>query len=505
MLTKEINSMTSYKDFLDDFKDTLKTVFYERDNIEQFTQKRGFPALVLREIMANAPLSVAIEKKYGGRGAIVKECVGLLAAASYESLPLSLTFGINIALFLEPVGKYGQESVKQDIFTRFLTKQNMGGLMITEPEYGSDALGMQTSNELKGDKYHIKGIKHWQGLTGLADYWLMTSRPKKENGDLGRDIDFFICDESKPEQRIIVEELFNNIGLYPIPYGRNNVDIMVPQEYKLVPESTGLKLMIDLLHRSRLQFPGMGMGFLQRMLDEAVKHTKERIVGGRNLFELDNIKHVIGRMQSAFTASSAMCFKSSKSNFSSIDNNMAPHAVEANSMKAYVSDLMQESSQMLTQLKGAKGYREESLGARGIVDSRPFQIFEGANGMLYSQVGEIVSKLMLRKKLPNLFEFLSQYDLTNKVAEHFKSMINFTIVGKLPQRKMVDLGKMLSRIVVAQYVVDMGSSGFRPDLIRDCIETLKYDVSSFVSAFKFSTDVNPIDGYTEGGAWLDFC
>ena len=163
---------------------------------------------------------------------------------------------------------------------------------------------------------------------------------------------------------------------------------------------------------------------------------------------------------------------------------MAPHAVEANSMKAYVSDLMQESSQMLTQLKGAKGYREESLGARGIVDSRPFQIFEGANGMLYSQVGEIVSKLMLRKKLPNLFEFLSQYDLTNKVAEQFKSMINFTIEGKLPQRKMVDLGKMLSRIVVAQYVVDMGSSGFRPDLIRDCIETLKYDVSSFVSAFK---------------------
>ncbi len=37
-------------------------------------------------------------------------------AASYESLPLSLTFGINIALFLEPVAKYAQENVKESLF-----------------------------------------------------------------------------------------------------------------------------------------------------------------------------------------------------------------------------------------------------------------------------------------------------------------------------------------------------------------------------------------------------
>ena len=503
MLTSEINSSTSYSTFLDSFKNTLKTMFYERDNIEQFTQRRGFPALVLREVMKDAPLSVAIPAEYGGRGAKVKECLGLLSAASYESLPLSLTFGINIALFLEPVGKYGQESVKPGIFSRFLTKQNLGGLMITEPDFGSDALGMQTSNELKGDKYHIKGTKHWQGLTGLADYWLMTSRSKKENGVLGRDIDFFICDESKPEQRIVVEELFNNIGLYPIPYGRNKVDILVPQENRLVPESTGLKLMMDLLHRSRLQFPGMGMGFLQRMLDEALKHTKERIVGGKSLFELDQIKHAIGRMQSAFTVSSAMCFRSSA--FSGIENNMASHGVEANAMKAYVTDLMQESSQMLTQLFGAKGYREESLGARGIVDSRPFQIFEGSNEMLYSQMAEMVAKLMMRKKIPNLLQFLSQYELTNRVADRFKTLIDFNIEGKLPQRKLVDLGRLLARIVSAQFVVDMGSGGFRPDLIRDCLETLRYDVSNFLSAFKFSSVVNPIEDYSEGGAWLDLC
>ena len=45
----------------------------------------------------------------------------------------------------------------------------MGGLMITEPDFGSDALNMQTSNVKEGSNYHIKGTKHWQGLTGMAD------------------------------------------------------------------------------------------------------------------------------------------------------------------------------------------------------------------------------------------------------------------------------------------------------------------------------------------------
>jgi len=490
-----------FSTFIERYKDTLKDVFHGRDDIDQFSMRRGFPSLVWREIMADAPLSVAIEEQYGGRGANVNECLALLAASSYESLPLSLTFGINIALFLEPVGKYGQEAVKGDIFKRFLEKQNLGGLMITEPDFGSDALSMQTSNaQMSNGKYHIKGIKHWQGLTGLADYWLMTCRPKKENGDLGRDIDFFICDEQVKEQRIKVEEYYNNIGLYGIPYGRNNVDIHVPEVQKLVPESTGLKLMIDLLHRSRLQFPGMAMGFIQRLLDESLAHCSQRIVGGKPLLALDQVKHAISRIQSAFTVCSAMCWKSST--FSGIDNNVASNAIEANSMKAYITDLMQESANIFTQLSGAKGYRMESLGARGIVDSRPFQIFEGSNEMLYSQIAEMVYKMMSRKKVPNLYEYLKQYDVTSEVVDRFKSSLNFSIMEKLPQRKLVDLGRIISRVVSASFVVEMAAKGFRPDLVRDCLQTLHHEIEGFVGSLNFKIDVAPEEGYQEGGDWF---
>jgi hypothetical protein len=63
---------------------------------------------------------------------------------SIESLPLALILGINGALFLEPLAKYGEPQLKQEIFSRFLQHNTLGGLMITEPGYGTDALSMQT-------------------------------------------------------------------------------------------------------------------------------------------------------------------------------------------------------------------------------------------------------------------------------------------------------------------------------------------------------------------------
>jgi len=54
--------------------------------------------------------------------------------------------------------------------------------MISEPAHGSDALNMTTQHSQVNGKVSIKGKKHWQGLSGDADYWLVASRQAKESG-----------------------------------------------------------------------------------------------------------------------------------------------------------------------------------------------------------------------------------------------------------------------------------------------------------------------------------
>jgi len=488
--------------FIQHFEQALKSIFYQKNDINQLSLERGLPPHVWESIMDSAPLAVAIPKAYGGRGCIVKECLALLSAASYESLPLSLTFGINIALFLEPVAKYANDEVKPTVFHDFLHKQSMGGLMITEPNFGSDALNMKTAYRTSAEGFHIKGSKHWQGLTGQANYWLVAARKELDNGDLARDVDFFITIDALPEQHIEVESYYSNLGLYMIPYGLNKLDINVPTQQRLQPESTGIKMMLDILHRSRMQFPGMGMGFIKRMLDEALLHCNNRMVGAGNLLALDSVQFQLSRIQAAFTICSAMCHKSSS--ISSIQNNLATEGMEANSMKALVTDLMHESAQLCLQVSGANGYKISHIAGRGIVDSRPFQIFEGSNEMLYSQIAEQVTKKMKKQQEGNLFTYLSTFNLTARAVGYFKKQLNFNLSDTLPQRKQVDLGKILSRLICVQYALELQDAGFRADLIENCIGSMQLDVAHLVSNLSMDNRLNAVYEYRDASDWAAF-
>ncbi len=494
-------SHPDFDTFLEDYRARLHHAFHVRSDVDELSLKRGVPPHILREIRSSDPFKVYIPEEYGGRGGRIHEGLAVLAASSYESLALSLTFGINWALFLQPLAKYGQDAVKGPIFKKFLEEKHMGGLMITEPDYGSDALGMQTGYVEHEDYYHIRGVKHWGGLTGQADYWMLTAR-ERHGDSLRRDIDFFICDVNSPGQHIEVEEIFENLGLYMIPYGRNRIDVKVPRTHRLVPKRTGVMMMLDLLHRSRMQFPGMGMGFLQRLLDEALEHCKQRFVGGASLFSYDQVQQRLSRIQAAFTVCSAMCAFSSR--HADVDNDLMRHGFEANSIKTVVTDLMQDASQSLLQLVGAKGYRLDHIAGRATVDSRPFQIFEGSNDILYQQISEAVLKQMRKMKETNLLAHLSENDLTARAADYFDDLLSFEIDFSLPQRKLVDLGRALGRIVSMQLVLDLGDRGFRKELIDGAVAVMKQDVAGLLSTYKYAHETGAVEDYGRESSWLEF-
>ena len=491
-----------FESFLNNLKARMKNVFHVRADIDQMAIKRGMPPFVMREIMSLNPLAVGIPIQYGGRGCKVDESIALLAAASYESLALSLTFGINSALFLQPVAKYAQEEAKAPVFNRFLNQQNMGGLMITEPGFGSDALSMQTSFSEKNGKYHLEGTKHWAGLTGWAEFWLLTAREMSNSGDLKRDIDFFICDVNSPGQQIVVEEFYENLGLYQIPYGRNRLDVEIPKVQKLVPETTGVKMMLDLLHRSRMQFPGMAMGFIQRLLDESISHTNQRFVGGKSLFTYDQVQQRLAKLQASYTICSAMCANSSEK--AGIENDLSLIGFEANSVKSVVTDLMQDAAQSATQLVGAQAYKLNHIAGRSITDSRPFQIFEGSNDILYAQISESLVKMMKKTKESNLFQFLKGYDLTSKSATFLKELLDFELNLNIPQRKMVELGQVLGRIVSFEMVINLGEKGFRSDLISNGLTMLSQEITSLMSSFKHQNATFVVEDYQNNSSWFSF-
>ena len=498
----ETKPQQPFSAFLQNFSNKLDAVFHQRTNSDLLGTQRGLPPYVMREILSADPFLAFIPASYGGRGGHVHEGIDVISTASYESLALGLTLGINWALFLQPVAKYANEEIKSSVFKGFVKYKKMGGLMITEPDHGSDALNMQTSYTEENDHYHIKGTKHWAGLTGWADYWILTARKKTPSGDLMRDLDFFVCDNNKVGQGIEVEEYFKNLGLYMIPYGRNKIDVRIPRIYRLVPHTTGITMLLDCLHRSRLEIPAMAMGFTKRMLDEALDHCQSRFVGSKSLFHYDQVQYRLASLQSAFTITSAICAHSSEN--AALGTDLMDHGLKANAVKTVATDLMQESAQHLFQLVGAQGYKLNHIAGRAIVDSRPFQIFEGSNDILYAQISEAIVKLMKQAKETNLYQFLKNFTLTGKSAEQLKETINFELDLQLPQRKLVELGKVLGRLISMEMVIEIGTKGFHPEMITNSLAMLKQELSSMISSYSFCNKTIVTVDYSEHSHWRNF-
>jgi alkylation response protein AidB-like acyl-CoA dehydrogenase len=490
-----------FTEFLTDFPACLGAELRVRPGEEAWDfERRAGPGL-LSSFSASGALSYFVPAEFGGGGAGPKEVLSILEAASYESLPLGLAVGINIGLFIQPLSKYGGAEAKGEVFSRFVGEGALGGLMLTEPDYGTDLLSMRTAFERRGKEYLLRGTKHWAGLSGRADFWLMSARERRADGSLKRDLDFFVCDSSLPGQEVVMEERYPNLGLQLLPYGRNRVDLRLPLGSRLGNPGSGVRLLLDTLHRSRMSFGGMAVGFLRRLLDEGLSRCRERRVGGRALIEYDQVERRLAEIQAAHTIASAFCRHAAAR--IALAEDLSGAGLAANVHKALLTDLMQESAQSLLQLSGAEGYRLDSLAGRAVVDSRPFQIFEGSNDVLYDQIAAAFLSETRVGGSCSLASRLGRHELGRGSAKLFEGILGFELSEGLSQRKAVDLGRIVARAFAASLLVGLGEAGYDASLVENAIAVILSEVAALASGLGPGREARVLAEEGRRAAWQD--
>jgi hypothetical protein len=153
---------------------------------------------------------------------------------------------------------------------------------------------------------------------------------------------------------------------------------------------------------------------------------------------------------------------------------------------------------------GAKGYKLNHIAGRGTVDSRPFIIFEGSNDILYAQIGEAIVKLMKTAKETALHTYLEGHRLTENAAKYVKDLISFDIDLQMPQRKLVELGRVMSRVTSMDMVIKLGDAGFRNDLVDGAVSLLRQEITTLVSQFSYNQPTKVVEDYQVDSSWNDF-
>jgi len=92
-------------------------------------------------------------------------------------------FGVHSFLAMQTIGMLGSEEQKQRWLPEMARIEKIGAFALTEPDHGSDSVGLETSARRAGDEYLLNGRKKWIGNASFADYVIVWARG--EDGNVG--------------------------------------------------------------------------------------------------------------------------------------------------------------------------------------------------------------------------------------------------------------------------------------------------------------------------------
>jgi hypothetical protein len=120
---------------------------------------------------------------------------------------------------------------------------------------------------------------------------------------------------------------------------------------------------------------------------------------------------------------------------------------------------------------------------------------------MYIQIAEAILKKMRKAKETNFYSFISQFELTDRIAGYYKNILTLKLDLDLPQRTKVALGKIIARLVTAEFTLGLLDTGFRADLVDNAIQVVGNTIAEQVSSISQFRPIHVIEEYQEGSDW----
>jgi alkylation response protein AidB-like acyl-CoA dehydrogenase len=264
----------------------------------------------------------------------------------------------------------------------------IGCWAITEPNHGSDQLCPETEvfrnptikgqlrARLDGDEWVINGQKSaWVSNGPIATHALAYLNIDPSMGLAGGGI----CIIPLDTPGVSKGRALNKLGQRALPQGEIYFDdVRVPYDYMLVDQES-YETMVDLtLSTANAAMGAVFTGVARAAYEEALTYSKDRIQGGKHLFEHQLIKHKLFEMFMKVEAARALSRSVMVYNY----NNTPPSIEYSIASKVFCTNTAFEVSNEALQLFGGYGLSKEYTIEKIFRDARAALIEDGANDSL---------------------------------------------------------------------------------------------------------------------------
>ena len=361
-------------------------------------KNEDIPEDVITGLAEIGGFGLSVPEEYGGFAAGGEsDYLGMVIATeelSWGSLNVGGSLITRPEILTRALVRGGTEDQKKDWLPRIAAGEAMVGVMVTEPDYGSDVANLKVTATKVDGGYKVNGVKTWATFAGRANTLMLLARtdPDKSKGHKG--LSLFIVEKpeapghhfefsqdegGKMEGRAIDTLGYRGMHSFEVAFD----DWFVPEANLIGGEGglgKGFYYQMEGFENGRLQTAARAVGVMQAAYEAALDYARERRVFDKSIFEYQLTKAKLAKMAAVIQGGRQFSY--------SVARLMAKGegALEASMVKAYVCRAAEWVTREAMQIHGGMGYAEEFPVSRYFVDARVLSIFEGADETLCLRV-----------------------------------------------------------------------------------------------------------------------
>lgn len=335
-------------------------------------EKTGFDRKALvAELGRLGFMGICVPPEWGGAGADFVSYVLITEEIAAADAGICNMMNGHNSPVCAAICDYGSGEQKRRYLTPLARGENLGAILLTEPDAGSDAGAIKTRAVRDGDHYVINGAKQFITSGGSADVAMIVAVTDPAAGRKG--ISCFITPTANPGYVVAREEA--KLG------HRNNDtcqivlrDMRVPATDLLGNPGEGYKIALANLSNGRIGVAAQSVGVARAALEHAIRYARERQTFGKPIIDHQAIGFKLAEMATQIEAARQLMLHAAR-----LKDAGLPCAKEASMAKLFASEAAELVCSEAIQIHGGYGFLNDYPVEKLYRDARVFQIYEGTS------------------------------------------------------------------------------------------------------------------------------
>ena len=332
-----------------------------------------FDRSILSKLAKIGLLGICIPTQYGGAGFDYISLGVACEELEYGDTSLRVIMSVHVALNSLTLLSWGTEDQRQRYLIPQARGEKIASYGLTEPDAGSDVVGIQTTARREDNEYVLNGEKVWISLADVADHFLVfgwTDLEKKKNRDhsglsafiVERTMSGFTSGTLKQKWGIRA----GNTGFFSMS------DVHLPLANRVGEEGEGFKIAMFALEQGRYSVAAGATGLIHACLDASKKYALQRKSFGQPIANHQLVKEMIAQMVLDYEASRLLWLHCGWLKNQGKRNNR-----ETSLAKWYATVASERAASDAVQIHGAYGYSDEYPVGRYYRNCKGAVIYEG--------------------------------------------------------------------------------------------------------------------------------